>query len=111
MANKTEKREELKKFPPIWKPTQQDEEFQGVIVGTLDSEKYGFGLILKDDKGINHATPAHKNLAGTLSANFTSGNIKLGDKIVITYLGMKQVKKAKGGMTDPFNDYKVEKVN
>lgn len=105
-----EKREELTRFPPIWKPQEKGEELVGEIVSKREDEKFGFSLVMKDKDGEEVSTPSHKNLSGTLKGNFESGKLKVGDKIAITYLGMRQAKKAKGGMTDPFNDYKVERV-
>lgn len=105
-----EKREEMSRFPPIWKPVNEKEELVGVILRKQESEKYGFSLVLQGADGKEVTTPSHKNLQGTLKDNLESGKLQIGDKVAITFIAMKQVKKKGGGMTDPFHDYKVEKV-
>lgn len=105
-----EEREEITRFGDIWKPKEKNEELKGVVVSTKTDEKYGFSILVKQDDGKELSTPSHKNLQGTLESAFKSNKIRVNDKVAITYLGMEQVKKAKGGLTDPFNTYKVELV-
>lgn len=84
----------------VWKPINEGDTLEGVVIERTTDQHYGTQLIISYNNGEYIKTPFHK----ILQAYIDSNDVKVGDRIKIVFTGMKNT--GKGNPATMYSVYK-----